>query len=64
MQAKIDIEVQDSLQLLLENAKCNHPRLKFSFAKKKRNSIDFNFALWVKKIIWNLLNFSLFIDCA
>ncbi|KAK2569854.1 Cubilin, partial [Acropora cervicornis] len=34
VQAKIDIEVQDSLQLLLENAKCNHPRLKLQADKR------------------------------
>ena len=51
VQAKIDIEVQDSLQLLLENAKCNHPRLKFSFSTKKRNSTDFNSAFWLKLLM-------------
>ena len=36
VQAKINIEVQDSLKLVLEKAKRNHPRLKFTFSKKKK----------------------------
>ena len=52
MQAKIDIEVQDSLKLVLENVKRNHPRLKFTFSKeKKRNSTHFNFAYRMKLLI-------------
>ena len=52
VQAKINIEVQESLKLVLEKAKLkrNHPRLKFTFSKK-RNSTYFNFAYWLKLLI-------------
>ena len=65
VQAKIDMEVQDSLKLVLENVKHNHPKLKFTFSKEKKEirlililPIDWN-CLSLKKIIWNLFNFSL-----
>ena len=68
VQAKIDIEVQDSLKPVLEKAKRNHLRLKFTFSKK-RNSTHFNLAFWLKLLISEInylkfVNISLFTDCA